>query len=438
MSQIYETNIAHLIFNQDNDSDDDLYSDSAIKSLLDTPVHDVDSANDFFSSLNKPNTSSFSILNLNIRSLGKNITKLQFLIHKLKWEFNVICLQETWSKYETNDLMTIDLPGYNLVTLPRGHSRRGGGLGLYIKNDLLFKLRKDLTCSDEDVEILTIELLRQNEKNMLLSNIYRPPKGTIVYYQERIAKHLHEVNREGKSIYIAGDFNLNLLDYETEVKVRDFVNLMCEYLLLPSINKPTRIALNKSSCIDNIFVPYSHQQELYAGVITEKISDHLPQFLIVLSFPLLKTNERFCIKKRTITPEKISVMKDRLTHISWTSVTSNVDVSDAYAAFVNEFSDLYDELFPSKEIIVKTKTIINKWMNKELIKMSRKKQKLYNKFLKCRTYMSEAKYKQCKRQFERRMQITKKNYYSKLLIKHQYNLRKTWNILKDVIDHTNA
>mgnify|MGYP003493007143 CR=1 FL=1 len=74
-------------------------------------------------------------------------------------------------------------------------------------------------------------------------------------------------------------------------------------------------------------------------------------------------------------------------------------------------------------------------MNRELLSLSRKKQKLYNKFLKSKTYINELKYKQCKRQFERQMQIAKKNHYSQLLEKYQSNLRKSWSIIKEVITH---
>ena len=38
-------------------------------------------------------------------------------------------------------------------------------------------LRNDLCVSDKDKEILTIEISRENDKNILLSCCYRPPNG---------------------------------------------------------------------------------------------------------------------------------------------------------------------------------------------------------------------------------------------------------------------
>jgi len=437
MAPIKEPENSLWSFIQDTGPDDDPLLHTALKNLADTTVYDANSANDFFTSL-KISTicSSLSILNLNIRSLSKNISELQMLLCKLNWKFSVICLQETWSKTEANNLTeNIELAGYNFISLPRENMRRGGGVGVYVKDDLVCKMRKDLSKTSEEAEVLTIELTNHKAKNIILSNIYRPPSGSTILYYETVVSLLNKVNQEKKPFYIAGDFNLNLLDYETHSNIRDVINVMFEYMLIPSINKPTRITSRTSTCIDNIFVPYSCHNKYYAGVITEKISDHLPQFLITSNIPITKRNEQHNIETRKFTPEKISEMKERLKNTSWNSVTSVHNVNEAYSAFKDEFEYLYNDLFPKKIVTVKTKSILNRWMNKELLKMSRKKQKLYNKYIKSKTYTNESKYKDFKRKFEKKLQHTKKEYYSQLLVRHQADLRKTWSILKDLISN---
>ena len=37
---------------------------------------------------------------------------------------------------------------------------------------------------------------------------------------------------------LAGDFNINALDYEQNKKVQSFFNLMYQYNMMPTINKP--------------------------------------------------------------------------------------------------------------------------------------------------------------------------------------------------------
>ena len=48
-----------------------------------------------------------------------------------------------------------------------------------------------------------------------------------------ITKNSNKVN------HIAGDFNLNLLDHENSRKVQDFLNLIYQNGMIPTINKPT-------------------------------------------------------------------------------------------------------------------------------------------------------------------------------------------------------
>ena len=48
----------------------------------------------------------------------------------------------------------------------------------------------------------------------------------------------------------AGDFNLNLLDHESNKKVRDFLNIIYRNGMIPTINKPTRITRTTATALD--------------------------------------------------------------------------------------------------------------------------------------------------------------------------------------------
>ena len=54
-----------------------------------------------------------------------------------------------------------------------------------------------------------------------------------------------------KLFFLAGDFNINLLDFETNKKVQSFVNLMFEFSMIPTINKPTRVTKHTTTSTDN-------------------------------------------------------------------------------------------------------------------------------------------------------------------------------------------
>ena len=71
-------------------------------------------------------------------------------------------------------------------------------------------------------------------------------------------------------------------------------------------------------------------------------------------------------------------------------------------------------------------------MTKGLVKSSKKKQRLYEKFLKNRNPETELNYKQYKTLFKSLKNKSKKNYYSDLIDSHKH-VKNTWNILKEII-----
>ena len=50
---------------------------------------------------------------------------------------------------------------------------------------------------------------------------------------------------------LAGDFNINALDYKQNKKLQSFFNLMYRYNMILTINKPTRKGKNSASAIDD-------------------------------------------------------------------------------------------------------------------------------------------------------------------------------------------
>ena len=99
---------------------------------------------------------------------------------------------------------------------------------------------------------LSIEILNKKCKNIILNTICRPPNGDIEtcenYFKNLFAKN----DTVNKHIVLAGDFNLNVLDFENNKKVENFINLMFRYGMIPTINKPTRITANTATAIDHI------------------------------------------------------------------------------------------------------------------------------------------------------------------------------------------
>ena len=79
---------------------------------------------------------------------------------------------------------------------------------------------------------------------------------------------------------MAGNFNMNLLDFEQNKKVQNFLNIMFGHSMIPVINKPTRVTKNTATAIDNIFINSVTTSKFKTGIIKSDISDHFPIFFV--------------------------------------------------------------------------------------------------------------------------------------------------------------
>ena len=93
------------------------------------------------------------------------------------------------------------------------------------------------------------------------------------------------VVRENKNIFIY--FNVNLLNCVNHVASENFLSMMNFNSLLPYIRQPTRVTdIRSATLIDNIFANIFNFNTISGNLIT-KLSDHLPQFLIIEDLKIL-------------------------------------------------------------------------------------------------------------------------------------------------------
>ena len=101
-----------------------------------------------------------------------------------------------------------------------------------------------------------------------------------MWYLKQILKAL---SKENKKVILIGDSNLNLLSFDKNKEVNEFFDILTSNWFPPQILGPTRFAEhNKHSLVDNIFVKFS-DMHCTSGNIIEKITEHLPNFLLIES-----------------------------------------------------------------------------------------------------------------------------------------------------------
>ena len=93
-------------------------------------------------------------------------------------------------------------------------------------------------------------------------------------------KLLENISKEQKSIFLLGDFNVNLLNYNEHNQTNEFLDSLASNSFIPLILQPTRITSHSNTLIDNIFSNVI-DPDIISGNLTTTISDHLPRFAII-------------------------------------------------------------------------------------------------------------------------------------------------------------
>ena len=220
--------------------------------------------------------SCFSLLHNNVRSLKRNLENFQVhLLDELDYEFSLIGVSET--KINSSKDVDFDpcMPGYVFEYVPTPIA--SGGVGLYINDSLKYTVIEK--TSEEAFQALWIEIQFSRKSNIICGIIYRQHNSP-QRFQEYFDLTLEKLISSNKSVYIMGDFNINLLHAETSCYAYDFLLSLQSFSFIPTIDKPMRVHNNSATLIDNILT-YKVDVKISSGNIISDISDHYSQFCVL-------------------------------------------------------------------------------------------------------------------------------------------------------------
>ena len=200
--------------------------------------------------------------------------------------------------------------------------------------------------------------------------------------------------------------------------------------MIPTINKPTRVTRKTATAIDHILKNSFCDTVFKTAIYKSDVSDHFPICFIIPS-PSKQENvaETTFITKRILNTKSIELFKQKLYETSWDEMEMPQNPDQAYKTFLTKFSDLHNIYFPTKII---------SWITKGIKKSSKRKQRLYEKFLKNRSEKHELAYKTYKRFSESIKKHSKKLHFSNLILKYKNNIKKPWEVIKESIGKRNC
>ena len=147
-------------------------------------------------------------------------------LNSLHIKFNVIGITESCIKLNVQPLIKINLKNYNTEETPT-ESEKGGALP-YISSNMNYKVRKDLNIYEaKELESIFIEIINKNRKNCIIGCIYKHPKMSIQDFNNILMPTLEKISNENKDAYLIGDFNINLINYNSHNPVYQFLDGIC-------------------------------------------------------------------------------------------------------------------------------------------------------------------------------------------------------------------
>ena len=209
-------------------------------------------------------SNNLSMFCINCRSINANwgsFTELILNISSDRFHFDFIGLTEVC---KVHDGTNYSIEGYHdIESNTKGDTGDGhGGVALYIYETMSFFRRDDLSIFIPHViETIFFEIKVNETKSVIVGVTYRPnsfPHADIDLFIQKITEVANIISLENKESYLMGDFNIDLLKFQTHDKTNDFINCMITTGFLPVITKPSRITDHSATLIDHIIILQQH------------------------------------------------------------------------------------------------------------------------------------------------------------------------------------
>jgi hypothetical protein len=254
----------------------------------------------------------------------------------------------------------LDIPGYQRLIFKSRSRGNGGGVGLYIRENLNFNVITTNFDSfvDKIFESVTVEIcypVNNSVKKIFVSSVYRSPTAitgmtpTLQHdaFLEHLSLLLDFLNETKCDSYVLLDANINLLNLLDNELSNSYLSSVIEKSFFPTNLKASRMQNGSHSLIDHILTN-NHMLNVTSGSILEDISDH---FVTFLQLNLTKNRSTAGkVTKRSFTTENLNNFKNDLQNLHWQELLQCNDVDLCYDLFWTDFKTLYDLHFPLRTV----------------------------------------------------------------------------------------
>lgn len=306
---------------------------------------------------------SLVISHLNVGSLTKHLDEIKLLL--LNSKIDIFTLSET----HLVDLIgnnELNIKNYNLARLDR--NRSGGGIAMYINENINYRMRYDLM--HDDLEYMVAEICLERQKPFLIVTLYRPPNA-----RSEVFNHMQEcfetLEDTGYEYILLGDLNCDMLQSPKKWQAERLSDIINDFNCQQIIKNPTRVTELSQTLIDVIITnDCSKIQE--SGIVQVTISDHYMVYCIRGRQKEKPQKHKFKYFRNW---KKVNwdVIKHELNELNWESILQCTDCQISCDNLYHIITGKIDKHAPPKKCRIKNYT--SPWITTEILSLIRERDK---------------------------------------------------------------
>ena len=284
----------------------------------------------------------------------------------------------------------------------------------------------DLNKSSPDIEAHWTIIHRPHCKNVVIGNIYRPPKGDLEVALKYMDKCLKGFNLSKLEVFIIGDMNVN---YKNKASA-DYkkVNFFAQSNgLIQVITNTTRNTDKTNSLLDLIMTNSKYISD--SGTLNHYISDHQPVFVIKKKGRDNRPKVEF--KGRSYRNFDLPVFQEKLIDYDWEEFYRATDPNEAWDCLLTRLMLILDEMCPVRTFLIKNYRPA--WITAELIEQIKDRDYFYKKAKSSGEEDDWNIAKFLRNKTNANIRQAKRDFVLEELDNCQANCKKFWKVIKSVV-----
>ena len=197
------------------------------------------------------------VLTINCQGVLNKKAELETLVDSTGADIIIGC--ESWlnSDVKSNEVFPT---GYNVFRKDRSSGKSRGGVFILVNNKFNVDEPENLRTRPE-CELLWVRVKAQGEKNLYIGSFYKTPDISDPEYLQDLESSLGLIP-SGAHIWLAGDFNLSDIDWDSESTkpyahhsrlCKQLLDITSNFFLHQVVDFPTRCTEDTSNTLDLFF-----------------------------------------------------------------------------------------------------------------------------------------------------------------------------------------